>query len=105
MKIIQNEFAKELSELFIKHNKTIQSGKAGIYITDHPNGTTFFIGVGETTSEDYRDKLIIALNSDLPPSEEKKEEAKEELCDCSDGGKYLDGYYDTHCDRCKKHLR
>lgn len=30
---------------------------------------------------------------------------KEELCDCSDGGKYLDGAYDTHCDRCKKHLR
>lgn len=29
----------------------------------------------------------------------------EELCNCSDGGKYLDGYYDTHCDRCKKHLR
>jgi hypothetical protein len=26
----------------------------------------------------------------------------EEYCKCSDGGIWLDGYYDTRCDRCKK---
>jgi hypothetical protein len=29
---------------------------------------------------------------------------KEEICTCSNGGTWLDGYYDTHCSVCKKHL-
>jgi hypothetical protein len=30
--------------------------------------------------------------------------SNEPRCNCSDGGKWLDGYYDTHCERCKKRL-
>jgi hypothetical protein len=33
-----------------------------------------------------------------------KDEKKEEICTCEDGGDYLDGAFDTHCYRCKKHL-
>jgi hypothetical protein len=62
MKIKQTDFSKELSELFIKHNKTIESDKGGIYIIDHPKGTVFFETESETTSEDLRSKLIMALN-------------------------------------------
>ena len=35
---------------------------------------------------------------------ESKSDLREEICSCEDGGTWLDGYYDTHCDRCKKHL-
>ena len=29
----------------------------------------------------------------------------EEYCECENGGTWLDGYYDTHCDICKKRLK
>jgi hypothetical protein len=54
--------------------------------------------------EEIEIKLRAELST-LQSEGEGEEEKKEELCDCSDGGEYLDGAYDTHCDRCKKHLR
>ena len=59
MKFIQNDFTKELSELFVKHNKAIESDKGGIYIIDVSNGDQFMLSESETASEDYRPKLII----------------------------------------------
>jgi hypothetical protein len=34
----------------------------------------------------------------------KKKVVPEDVCACPDGGQYMDGYYDTHCDRCGKRL-
>jgi hypothetical protein len=58
MKIIRTDFSKELSNLLLRHKKTIQVDKNGIFIVDDEIGTSVLIGKPETTSEDYRDKLL-----------------------------------------------
>lgn len=64
MKYVQTDFSKELAELLIKHNKSIESDKSGIYIVDDEIGTVdILIGKAETASEDFRDKLLFVRGS------------------------------------------
>jgi len=53
----------------------------------------------------YEDKQYYFDISVISSAPDIKTEQGGEYCVCEDGGKYLDGAYDTHCDRCKKHLR
>ena len=54
----QNEFSKELSELFTKYNKAIQSDKNGIYIIDTENPILFILSEATEATEDSRTKLF-----------------------------------------------
>lgn len=57
--IINNDFAKEFSELLTKYGKTIQSDKSGIYVVDCSENINIFISKPTCGSEDHRDRLII----------------------------------------------
>lgn len=58
MKYKQTEFSKELSDVFLKHKKRMETDKHGIHILDDEIGCSFLIGKPTSGSEDYRDTLI-----------------------------------------------
>jgi hypothetical protein len=59
MKIVQTDFSKELSNLLIKHKKTIQADKGGVYFVDDENLSDVLIIKATLASEDIRDKMIL----------------------------------------------
>ncbi len=65
MEYINTDFSKELSSLFIKHKKRIESDKHGIHILDDETGSSFLIAKATTSSEDYRDTLIQVCGGDI----------------------------------------
>jgi hypothetical protein len=63
MKIIQNDFAKELSELLTKHKKTFTADKSGIHVINTDEDVTIFLQTAETASEDSRDTLLFLIGN------------------------------------------
>ena len=62
MKIIQNDFSKELSKLLKKYKKTITTDKSGIHIVDCDNIEGVIIQKATVASEDYRDTLMFVVS-------------------------------------------
>jgi hypothetical protein len=58
MKYLETEFSRELSELLMKHKKTLTADKSGMYAIDDETGTKVIMGESETASEDDRPKMF-----------------------------------------------
>ena len=76
------------------------------------NKKELFVNYGEQDICDYSHPVFYKRNLDrhctskcVKHTKRDKTKSDEQLCNCSDGGVWLDGAFDTHCDRCKKHLR
>ena len=63
MEYIQTDFTKELSDLFVKYKKWLDSDKHVIHILDDENGINFMIRKQILVSEDSRDTLIQLITS------------------------------------------
>ena len=60
MKLIEDDFSKELTSLLNKHKKTIESDKSGIYIVERFDNVKILLGKPTTGSEDWRTKIYFA---------------------------------------------
>ncbi len=65
----------------------------------------FIIDSDEIAWKIYHDPEPEGFIREKNPQEEMLNAKEIEYCQCEDGGIWLDGYYDTYCNRCKKHLK
>lgn len=65
MEYVSTDFSKELSDVFLKYKKRIESDKYGIHILDDETGSSFLIAKATTGSEDFRDTLIQVRGGDV----------------------------------------
>lgn len=65
MKFTQTDFSKELSAVFLKYKKRIESDKHGIHIFDDETGSSFLIAEPTVGTEDCRNTLIQVCGGDV----------------------------------------
>jgi hypothetical protein len=62
MKYIETPFSKELSDLLLKHKKTLTSDKGGIYAVDTTHAIKILLSEAEVASEDTRPQMLFLIN-------------------------------------------
>jgi len=62
MRVIQNEFSKDLTIVLNRHKKAFTINKEGVFLVDTKDEQELFIGEAETATE-TGDRLIFARRS------------------------------------------